>query len=106
MAQSLAKAHKRWPTGIFAYWYPIKDPNEVAAYIRALEASGIKKILRLELTIRQPSTLPRLHGSGMIIVNPPFVLEAEMARVLPALAKLLSDENRGGYTISWVRGEA
>lgn len=105
MAASLAKAHKRWPTGIFAYWYPIKDPAEIAAYVGALKASGIKKILRLELTIRPPSTPPRLHGSGMIVVNPPFVLEDEMGTILPALAKILADGDRGRSRIEWVRGE-
>src|SRR5690606_33224153 len=38
MVQSLEKAHKRWPGGIFAYWYPIKDPEDVDAYVAALEA--------------------------------------------------------------------
>ncbi|RDE09651.1 23S rRNA (adenine(2030)-N(6))-methyltransferase RlmJ [Pelagibacterium lacus] len=106
MVQSLEKAHKRWPGGIYAYWYPIKDPKEVRAYMAALRATGIGKILRIELTIRPPSTPPRLHGTGMIVVNPPFVLEAELKTLLPLLAKLLSDENRGRYSLDWVRGEA
>lgn len=105
MVQSLEKAHKRWPTGIYAYWYPIKDPREVSAYGAALKATGIKKILRLELTIRAASTPPRLHGSGMIVINPPFMLEAEMQTILPFLAKLLSDEGRGRFSIQWIAGE-
>lgn len=105
MTQSLVKAHKRWPTGIFAYWYPIKDPKDVETYVKSLKATGIKKILRLELAIRQPSTPPRLHGTGMIVVNPPYVLEAEMQAILPALSKILADENRGRFRIEWVRGE-
>ncbi|GGA36816.1 23S rRNA (adenine(2030)-N(6))-methyltransferase RlmJ [Pelagibacterium lentulum] len=105
MVQSLEKVHKRWPTGIYAYWYPIKDPRDVSAYGAALKATGIKKILRLELTIRAASTPPRLHGSGMIIINPPFMLEAEMQAILPFLAKRLSDENRGRFSIQWIAGE-
>lgn len=106
MVQSLEKAHKRWPGGTYAYWYPIKDPRDADAYAKALNATGIPKILRLELTIRPPSTPPRLHGTGMIVVNPPYVLEDEMKIVLPTLAKLLSDENRGRFRIDWIRGEA
>jgi 23S rRNA (adenine2030-N6)-methyltransferase len=106
MAGSLQKAHKRWPGGIFAFWYPIKDPKDVAHYIEALKATGIRKILRLELTIRAPSTPPRLHGSGMVIVNPPFVLETELRTILPALAGILADEGRGRFLVEWVRGEA
>jgi 23S rRNA (adenine2030-N6)-methyltransferase len=105
MAQSLEKAHERWPGGIYAYWYPIKDPMEVQAYIKALKASGIPKILRIELTIDTPTTPPRLHGTGMIVVNPPYVLEEEMRTVLPALAKLLGDQGRGQWRVDWVAGE-
>ncbi|WMT86929.1 23S rRNA (adenine(2030)-N(6))-methyltransferase RlmJ [Pelagibacterium sp. 26DY04] len=106
MADSLIKAHKRWPGGTYAYWYPIKDPADVTAYAAALKATGIPRILRLELTIRAPSAPPRLHGSGMVVINPPYVLEDEMKIVLPALADLLADEGRGRFRIEWIRGEA
>src|SRR5690606_13329772 len=88
MMTSLEKAHKRWPGGTYAYWYPIKEPGEVDAYVKALKATGIPKILRIELTIRPPSDPPRLHGTGMVVVNPPYVLEEEMRVILPVLADL------------------
>jgi len=105
MVQGLEKAHKRWPGGTYAFWYPIKEPEEVEAYVKALKRTGIPKILRLELTIRAPSAPPRLHGTGMVVVNPPFVLEEEMRKVLPVLAELLSDEGRGRWSVDWVAGE-
>jgi len=105
MTQNLTKAHKRWPGGIYAFWYPLKQPEAVEAYTKALRATGIAKILRLELTIRPPSTPPRLHGSGMIIVNPPYVLEDEMRLLLPTLAELLSDDGRGRWKMEWLAGE-
>jgi 23S rRNA (adenine2030-N6)-methyltransferase len=105
MAASLVKAYRRWPTGIYAFWYPIKEPRDVEAYIADLRTSNIGKILRLELTIRAPSAPPRLHGTGMIVVNPPFALEGEMRVLLPALAERLAEEGRGGYRIEWVAGE-
>ena len=105
MVDSLEKAHKRWPGGTYAYWYPIKDPADVSAYTRALKATAIPKILRLELTIRQPSTPPRLHGTGMVVVNPPYVLEEEMRTILPFLADILADEDRGRFRIEWIAGE-
>lgn len=105
MAQSLEKAHRRWPGGTYAYWYPLKEPEAVSAYIKALKATGIPKILRLELTISPPATPPRLFGTGMVVVNPPFVLEGEMGVLLPELAALLGGEGRGGWRIEWVAGE-
>ncbi|WP_421952804.1 23S rRNA (adenine(2030)-N(6))-methyltransferase RlmJ [Pelagibacterium sp.] len=106
MTQALVKAHARWPGGTYAFWYPIKDPRDVQSYVQALRATSIAKVLRLELTIRAPSTPPRLHGTGMVVVNPPFVLEEEMRTILPALAELLADEGRGRFHIEWIRGES
>jgi|TARA_A100001391_G_scaffold204567_2_gene200725 23S rRNA (adenine2030-N6)-methyltransferase len=105
MTRALVKAHARWPGGTYAFWYPIKDPRDVQSYAKALGATSIAKILRLELTIRLPSTPPRLHGTGMVVVNPPFVLEEEMRTLLPILAGLLADEGRGRFHIEWIRGE-
>lgn len=105
MVQGLVKGHRRWPGGIFAFWYPIKEPREVETFVADLKSTGIPKILRLELTIRAPSTPARLHGTGMIVVNPPYALEEEMRVLLPPLAGLLADEGRGGFRIEWVAGE-
>jgi 23S rRNA (adenine2030-N6)-methyltransferase len=105
MVESLSKAHDRWPGGIYAYWYPIKEPADVADYVKALRATGIAKILRIELTVRPPSNPPRLHGTGMIVVNPPYVLEDEMRTVLPVLAELLGEEGQGRWSLDWVAGE-
>lgn len=105
MVESLVKAHKRWPGGLYALWYPIKDPEDVADFVDLLEASGIPKILRLELRIRPASLPPRLHGTGMIVVNPPYVLEEEMRTLLPFLTEILSDEDRGRWNIDWIAGE-
>ena len=47
--EGLASAHRKWPTGIYLLWYPIKDEAEVAAFARRLTRLGIAKMLRLEL---------------------------------------------------------
>ena len=105
MVKSLVQGHQRWPGGLYAYWYPIKEPGEVDAYVKALKATGIAKILRIELTTSAPSMPPRLHGTGMIVVNPPYVLEEEMRLILPVLADLLGVEGHGGWSMDWVAGE-
>lgn len=105
MAAALAKAHQRWPGGIYALWYPVKDPHEISEFIDALERSGIPKILRIELNIRPFTTPPRLHGTGIIVVNPPYALEEELKVLLPELAKLLAEDGKGRVRMEWVAGE-
>ncbi|HHY51568.1 MAG TPA: 23S rRNA (adenine(2030)-N(6))-methyltransferase RlmJ [Alphaproteobacteria bacterium] len=104
LVNGLVKAHRRWPGGIYALWYPLKEPREVAGFVRALTATAIPKMLRAELTIGSPATPPRLHGSGMIVVNPPYVLAEELGVLLPALAAGLGG-TAGGWSLDWIRGD-
>jgi 23S rRNA (adenine2030-N6)-methyltransferase len=105
LADGLVRAHRKWANGIYALWYPLKDPAESEAFARALRQTAIPKILRIELSIRAPSTPPRLFGSGLVVVNPPFVLEAELGVLLPALADVLGERGRGGFRLDWLARE-
>lgn len=105
LVEGLVRAHKRFSGGTFALWYPVKDRQEVRRFVEALRETGIPKILRTELMIRAPSSEPRLDGTGMIIVNPPFTLEGELRIVMPALSKILSEQPNAGFTLDWIRGE-
>jgi len=105
LVDGLAKAYKRFSGGTFALWYPVKDRQEVRRFVTALHETGIPKILRTELMIRAPSPEPRLDGTGMIIVNPPYTLDDELRTMLPALSKILSEGQNAGFTLDWIRGE-
>ena len=105
MVAGLVKAHQRWPGGIYAFWYPVKDPHEIAEFVDALERTGIPKILRIELNVKPFATPLRLHGTGMIVVNPPYTLEDEMKVLLPELAGLLAQDDKGRVRMEWVAGE-
>src|SRR5262249_48405441 len=85
LAEGLARAHRKWPTGIYLLWYPIKDPAETDAFARRLAALGIPKMMRAEVVVASIRA-DRLGGSGLIIVNPPWLLERELALLLPSLA--------------------
>ncbi|MGE0501288.1 MAG: 23S rRNA (adenine(2030)-N(6))-methyltransferase RlmJ [Rhizobiaceae bacterium] len=87
----LKTAHRRWPGGIYALWYPIKDRRAVNAFRAALTEAGIPKVADTIVEIRQATTEGRLDGSGLVVVNPPYVLEEELRVVLPALAQALAD---------------
>jgi 23S rRNA (adenine2030-N6)-methyltransferase len=106
LAEALAAAHRKWATGIYALWYPIKGRSEPDALAKRLRRLGIGKILRAELIVSPLSDPTRLNGSGLILVNPPWTLESELATLLPALARLLGREGKGGFKLEWLAGEA
>lgn len=99
IVDGLKKAHRRWPGGIYAIWYPIKDRKAVDDFRHALAHGGVPDILDIAFTVRAPSPEPRLDGTGLIVVNPPHVLEGELHAVLPALARILGEDGAGAFTI-------
>ncbi|HTV69385.1 MAG TPA: 23S rRNA (adenine(2030)-N(6))-methyltransferase RlmJ [Rhizobiaceae bacterium] len=102
LVAGLTKAHKRWPGGIYALWYPIKDRRAVNAFRTDLAETGIPTIVDIRFEIRPPSPEPRLDGSGLVVVNPPFTLESELNVLLPALAKILGEDGGARFGVEWL----
>jgi 23S rRNA (adenine2030-N6)-methyltransferase len=94
-------AIRKWPSGTYMVWFPIKDRAAVTRFYREFEdriaALGITDALRIELWVDEiDSTLP-LAGNGLVLINPPYVLEAETGIILPYLAGVLGASGRAGH---------
>ena len=106
LSHALGLAHRKWATGIYALWYPIKGRGEADALAKRVRKLGIPKVLRAELLVSPVKDQTRLNGSGLILVNPPWTLEGELQALLPALAQLLAREpGAGSIRIDWLAGE-
>jgi 23S rRNA (adenine2030-N6)-methyltransferase len=103
LANILATAHRKWPTGIYLLWYPIKDRRAPDTLARQLGKLPVPRILRSELTLGPAQVGGNLVGSGLIVVNPPFTLERDLGVLLPVLCPLLSTEAR--YRTDWLVAE-
>jgi 23S rRNA (adenine2030-N6)-methyltransferase len=90
LAEALAVAKRKWPTGIYLLWYPIKDRGGPEVLARAVRKLGVPNLLRCELMVGLPDAEAGLAGSGLLIANPPFTLEADLRDFMPVLASLLS----------------
>ena len=66
---------------------------------------ALPKVVDIRLEIRAPSTLPALDGSGMMIVNAPYTLEAELAVLMPVLTRLLSPGPGGRWSVETIGTE-
>jgi 23S rRNA (adenine2030-N6)-methyltransferase len=102
VVQGLRQGHRRWATGHYLIWYPIKDRAPVAAFHAALKATGIARILAAELLLRPADDAQRLNGCGLILVNPPWPIEDELHSLMPALAEILGAGPGGGATVEWL----
>jgi 23S rRNA (adenine2030-N6)-methyltransferase len=51
LAEALKQAQRKWASGIYLLWYPIKDRSGPDVLAKRLKALRIGKILRAEMTI-------------------------------------------------------
>lgn len=106
MTEGLLAAHRKWPTGVYMLWYPIKNREALLRFTADLQASAVRRLAQVELIV-EPGALSRgaLAGCGMIVVNPPFGLEADMAQVMPFLTPILAREEPGSWRWRFLNAE-
>jgi len=84
LARALRQGVRRFATGCYALWYPIKD-EAAAAFVRDLAAFR-PLILELHLEAAEPG---KLAACGLAVVNPPWRFEEAMREALPWIAARL-----------------
>lgn len=99
LLKALALAYRRWPTGIYAVWYPILDRDINNAFYRRLHDNGITKILIAELCVGPETSGLGMYGTGLAIINPPWQLDVELKTVLPFLQAVLAENNQGSWRL-------
>jgi len=95
LAATLAAALRKWPTGMFVAWYPVKDPRIGDALAAA--ASGYPKTLRAEF-LAYPLDGVQMAGGGLVICNAPWKLDEKLCAVCEELHPLLG-EARGSWRV-------
>ncbi len=78
---------RKWNVGIIALWYPVLTGAPHGPMLRAL-GTAFPDALRCEVRFPPAREGHRMEGSGMFIINPPFGLDAEAARIATQFAKL------------------
>ncbi|MCG7547142.1 23S rRNA (adenine(2030)-N(6))-methyltransferase RlmJ [Pseudoalteromonas sp. Of7M-16] len=90
---TILKAHKSFTSGTYMIWYPVVDRARIDQMEAELIASGVRNIQLFELATSADTEERGMTASGMIVINPPYVLKDTMDSVLPELVKeLAADE--------------
>jgi 23S rRNA (adenine2030-N6)-methyltransferase len=100
LAAAFTSAWRKWRTGIYMAWYPIKGRSGPDALARTVARSGIEKALRLEITIGPLAADGPLVGCGLVILNPPWRLAEEAEVVLGALTEAFG--TAAGHRLDWI----
>jgi len=99
VVDALGEAHRRFATGVFAFWYPLMQPAAMRQFERTLREAGVARVLQLELWVHPPDWTADLRGCGMLVVNPPFEFESEAREILPWLVNALGSQGAGGQRV-------
>ncbi len=105
LADGFAGAYRKFATGVYALWYPLMEPNAVKGFERDIAATGIRKILQLEISVLPSKWTASLRGCGLLVANPPFGFDSTARVIVDWLAPVLS-RGAGNGRVRWLAGEA
>jgi 23S rRNA (adenine2030-N6)-methyltransferase len=87
---------------VIAFWYPIKDQRTLTPWLDSVTEQVARPVLRTELWIHPCDSRVALNGSGLLIVNPPFQFDTQLAAWLPELRQALGTQAHGGTSVQWL----
>lgn len=113
LVQGLKEAYKRSVTATYLLWYPIKNYNVLKNFYHDLIATNIKDILQCELYIKDFTKFNNatakiktpMAGCGVIVVNPPYVLKAELKLLKKCLIESLKQSLEAKIIIKQLSSE-
>jgi len=98
--EMLEDALARFPSGIYAIWYPLLQRMESRQFADKLKRLPVKEWLNVTLTVSTPGPDGfGLHSSGMFILNPPYTLEPILRQVMPYLVQVLGKDAGATFVI-------
>lgn len=99
LVAAVAEGLRRFPTGVFAAWYPIKDARDTSSWHAAYAAAITAPTLVSELWLFPRDSRVALNGSGLLITNPPYLVAERMQAWLPELQACLAVEAGAGSLV-------
>jgi len=98
LAQTVREATRKFATGIFLIWYPVKSQADADSFTGEALADGIAKAMTIDTAIAAPQG--KLARAGLLVINPPYGFMATMEQS----ARLLAPRLEGEITSIWLAG--
>jgi 23S rRNA (adenine2030-N6)-methyltransferase len=87
---ALADGLRRFAQGVYMVWFPVVSKPGAEAMIQGLKQLAPAGWLHARLLLQQPDALGfGLSGSGLLVLNPPHTLHAQLLDLLPWLVRQL-----------------
>ena len=95
MLQAFDDAYRRWPTGTYLMWYPIRSATQRRMVHARFEALRIPKMLFADLAVHPDDAGVGLAGSGLMLVNPPFGADEYLLEAYTAIHAAVATADAG-----------
>jgi len=99
VVEGMEEAIRRFATGVYLIWYPIKNRHDTDAAVRRILRVANKPALKLEFEVGKPLPEGPLCATGLLVINPPWKLKEECERLLPALRQCLGTSPHSAFRI-------
>jgi 23S rRNA (adenine2030-N6)-methyltransferase len=104
MAAGFSETFAKWPTGSYLLWYPAKSRRATDELARQVahavgQARPPGKCLRVEFSVAPQIGNTGLTSAGLLVVNPPWTLAAELKTILPEIEKPLGQGGAGRFRL-------
>ncbi|MDO4441263.1 MAG: 23S rRNA (adenine(2030)-N(6))-methyltransferase RlmJ [Moraxella sp.] len=107
----LVASHKKFATGCFVLWYPIKNVEAVELFYKKMKRTEIRRQLVCELNLYPNDVAVGMNGTGLHIINPPWQFDEYAKEILQTLAPILKPKDAPAMSIDemavvkWLVGE-
>jgi len=99
LIDGLADGIRRFATGTYMLWLPIKDRPQIQNFEHKLRQLALTKVLWAELHVAPLLSDGPLTATALVVVNPPYGLSDDLAALLPFLATRLASAPGGGWEL-------
>jgi 23S rRNA (adenine2030-N6)-methyltransferase len=91
LAVAVREAMARFPAGVYLIWYPLKDEAAANQFVAEATVRGGLEFLDVRLAVCAPFPGLGLTATGLLVLNPPYLLREELESVLPVLRDRMAE---------------
>lgn len=97
---ALRDALRRFAEGVYMVWYPLVNKPGATALVQGLKTLAPKAWLHARLSVQRTDAMGfGLAGSGIVVINPPHTLHAQLQALLPWLSQALAQHAGAGHLL-------
>jgi 23S rRNA (adenine2030-N6)-methyltransferase len=98
---ALEEGLSRFAEGVYVVWYPILTRGDHIHLVESMRGLS-EKTLNVSIAVQEPDERGfGMLGSGLCVINPPWVLKDTLDSILPYLVDVLAQYPGAHYELSW-----